>query len=124
MGTFKGTNGTEFKYSDGITDEPIVIVQTNDNDAVKATPVDANDLLEFADDIFQKAHYESVARMRIKKGDVVIVRTQPNMSSDALNHIEKAVTKQLLEPLGYTTDDVAVVVLDGSLDIELAERDQ
>lgn len=122
MEKFIGKNGTLFAF-DPKLEVPILLIEGGQDaeTATKVTQFDASDLLEFAEFLFDKGKYESVARLRIKAGDVVLVRTAPGLSIEQLHKVEASVKKDILEPLGLA-DSVAVVSLDGGLDIEVVER--
>jgi hypothetical protein len=123
MEKFKGDNGTYYSYDPELKAPILVIEQTDGTDSpTKTTKLDAADLLQFAEFLFNQGRYESVAKLVIKAGDVLLVRTPPNLSGDHLQRIERGVIDNILTPLRLA-DKVEVVTLDGALDIEVVSRE-
>lgn len=121
MQKFKGKNGTTFAFDPELTVPILIIEEGKENEASTVIKLDASDLLEFAEFLFNKARYESVARLRISAGDVLLVRTAPGLNETQLIKVEDGVRNSILKPLGLA-DTVQVVSLDGALDIEVVER--
>lgn len=128
MPSYTGKNGTTFAYDEKLQNIILLLKQPTDEvgDVDEQQPqqvvgkVDPGDLLEFAEFLFDKARYESVARLRVRAGDVLLVRT-PGLASANMSRIEQQVREEILKPIGLE-DKVAVVALDGALDLEVIER--
>lgn len=123
MEQFRAANGTRFGYDPELK-APILIIEDpeTEDSASKVTKLDAADILEFAEMLFNKGKYESIAKLIIRAGDVLLIRTPPNLAQQALDRIEASVIKGILEPLKLV-GKVEVVTLDGALDIEVVSRD-
>lgn len=121
MEKYKAKNGSTFAFDPELQAPILMIEEGAEGEASTVSKVDASDLLEFAEFLFNKARYESVARLRISAGDVLLIRTLPGLSEAQLVKVEKGVRNSILAPLGLE-DKVTVVSLDGALDLEVVER--
>ena len=123
MEKFKGPNGTIFSYDPNL-EAPILAIEQGDeeNAPKKVTKLDAADLLQFAEHVFNQHRFEGIAKLVIKAGDVLLIRTPPNIPYERLERIEQGVIDKILKPLGLA-DRVEVVTLDGALDLEVVSGD-
>lgn len=128
MPSYKAKNGTTFAYDESLEANIVMLLQPRDEvgdiDEEKPQQVsgqcDPSDLLEFAEFLFDKARYESVARLRVKAGDVLLVRTG-RLTEQAMVRVEQQVKDGILAPMGLA-DKVTVVALDSAIDLEVVER--
>ena len=129
MPSYKSKNGTRFAYDEQLENQIVILRPEANADPDSDDPaqiqvmgkVDPSDLLEFAEFLFDKARYESVARLRISAGDVLLVRTG-HLTESAMTQVENQVRQDILAPLGLT-EKVTVVALDGALDLEVISRE-
>lgn len=116
MPTLTTKKGTIFNYPEGIEGE-LAVVQKGQS----LIKLDTADVLELAEHLFEKARYETVIRLRIQEGDVLLVRTPPISESTAKN-LEKQIVQGIIKPMNLE-GKVQVAVLDGSLELEVISQD-
>ena len=121
MEKFKADNGTNYAYDPELK-APILVIEKIEDGETKVVKLDASDLLQFAEHLFNKGRYESVAKLRIRAGDVLLIRTPQGLNQHQLERIEAGVVNSILKPLNLA-EKVEVVTLDGALDLEVISGD-
>jgi hypothetical protein len=114
-------DGTIFNVDEKNPEADIAVITSTAEGNKFAAAIPSAALLEFAEAMFEAARYETVIRMRVQAGDVIILRVPYSTTAKNAERVEQEFRKRVLEPL-HLENKVALCTLSNDIDVEVVGK--